>query len=154
MKNKKARKSTFFIVLALILLLTYTAFFGIENWHGDTRNVYIKGAEDIRWGIDIRGGVEAVFIPDIAKSEITDEDMDAAQAIIDTRMVSQNITDYEIYADKENHQIVVRFPWEADDTDMDPSAAVAALGETAELTFCKGASYSAETVIFKGEHVT
>ena len=154
MKNKKARKSMFFIVLALILLLTYTAFFGIENWHGDTRNVYIKGAEDIRWGIDIRGGVEAVFTPDIAESEITDEDMDAAQAIIDTRMVSQNITDYEIYADKENHQIVVRFPWEADDTDMDPAAAVAALGETAELTFCKGASYSAETVIFKGEHVT
>ncbi len=154
MKNKKARKSTFFIVLALILLLTYTAFFGIENWHGDTRNVYIKGAEDIRWGIDIRGGVEAVFTPDIAESEITDEDMDAAQTIIDTRMVSQNITDYEIYADKENHQIVVRFPWEADDTDMDPAAAVAALGETAELTFCKGASYNADTVIFKGEHVT
>ncbi len=154
MRNKKARKSTFFIVLALILLLTYTAFFGIENWHGDTRNVYIKGAEDIRWGIDIRGGVEAVFTPDIAKSEITDEDMDAAQAIIDTRMVSQNITDYEIYTDKENHQIVVRFPWEADDTDMDPAAAVAALGETAELTFCKGASYSEDAVIFKGDHVT
>ena len=110
MRNKKIRKSTFFIVFALILLLTFTAFFGIENWHGDTRNVIIKGAKDIRWGIDIRGGVEAVFTPDITDSEITDEDMDAAKSIIDTRMVNQNITDYEIYADKENHQIVVRFP--------------------------------------------
>ncbi|MEE0945432.1 MAG: protein translocase subunit SecD [Acutalibacteraceae bacterium] len=154
MKIKRARKSTFFIVLALILLLTYTAFFGIESWHGDTRNVYVKGAKDIRWGIDIRGGVEAVFTPDIAESEITDDDMDAAKTIIDTRMVSQNITDYEIYADKENHQIVVRFPWESDDTSMDPAAAVASLGETAELTFCKGSTYSADTVIFKGDHVT
>ncbi len=154
MKNKRARKSTFFVVLVLILLLTYTAFFGIENWHGDTRTVYVKGAEDIRWGIDIRGGVEAVFTPNISDAKITDEDMDAAQAIIDTRMVSQNITDYEIYADKENHQIVVRFPWASDDSSMDPAAAVAALGETAELTFCKGSSYSADAVIFKGDHVT
>ena len=154
MKNKSARKSTFFIVLALILILTFTAFFGIESWHGDARNVYIKGAKDIRWGIDIRGGVEAVFTPDIADVDITDEDMDAAKAIIDTRMVSQNITDYEIYADKENHQIVVRFPWASDDTSMDPAAAVAALGETAELTFCKGATYSKDKVIFTGEHVT
>ena len=153
MRNKKIRKSTFFIVFALILLLTFTAFFGIENWHGDTRNVIIKGAKDIRWGIDIRGGVEAVFTPDITDSEITDEDMDAAKSIIDTRMVNQNITDYEIYADKENHQIVVRFPWAANDTTLDPAAAVAALGETAELTFCEGASYNAETVIFTGEHV-
>lgn len=153
MKKKRARKSTFFIVLALILLLTFTAFFGVENWHGDTRNVIFKGAKDIRWGIDIRGGVEAVFTPDITDSEITDEDMDAAKAIIDTRMVNQNITDYEIYADKENHQIVVRFPWAADDTTLDPAAAVASLGETAELTFCEGSTYSADTVIFTGEHV-
>lgn len=153
MKNRRARKSTFFIVLALILLLTYTAFFGIENWHGDMRKVYVKGAEDIRWGIDIRGGVEAVFTPNIEAKDITDEDMDAAKTIIDTRMVSQNITDYEIYADKENHQIVVRFPWASDDRTMDPAAAVKSLGETAELTFCEGSTYDADKVIFKGEHV-
>ncbi|MBE6729722.1 MAG: protein translocase subunit SecD [Ruminococcaceae bacterium] len=154
MKNKRARKSTFFIVFALILLLTYTAFFGIQNWHGDNRIVYLKGAEDIRWGIDIRGGVEAVFTPNISDAKITDADMDAAQSIIDTRMVSQNITDYEIYADKENHQIVVRFPWAADDSSMDPAAAVAALGETAELTFCKGSTYDESAILFKGDHVT
>ena len=26
--------------------------------YGDTKNIYIKGASDIRFGIDIRGGVD------------------------------------------------------------------------------------------------
>ena len=153
MKNKRASKITFFVVFLLILALTYTAFFGVDSWHGDIRKVYVKGASDIRWGIDIRGGVEAVFTPDIPDNQITDEDMDAAKTIIDTRMVSQNITDYEIYADKDNHQIVVRFPWAAEDTEMDPAAAVASLGETAELTFCKAAQYDENNILFTGEHV-
>ncbi len=153
MKNKRASKVTFVLVLAFILVLTYTAFFGVANYHGDIKNVYIKGASDIRWGIDIRGGVEAVFAPDIAETEITDGDIDAAKAIIETRLVDQNITDYEIYADKENNQVVVRFPWAADDADFDPAAAVKELGETAELTFCNGASYDANKVILKGDSV-
>ncbi len=153
MKNKRASKITFFVVFILILVLTYTAFFGIESYHGDTRNVYVKGAQDIRWGIDIRGGVEAVFTPNIPDSQITDAEMDAAKAIIDTRMVNQNITDYEIYADKENKQIVVRFPWAADDSSMDPAAAVASLGETAELSFCKSSTYDANNILFTGEHI-
>ena len=67
MKSKRTGKPVFFVVFILILALTYTAFFGIENYYGDTRKVYLKGAEDIRWGIDIRGGVEAVFSPDKAE---------------------------------------------------------------------------------------
>ena len=54
----------FFVVFILIMALSYTAFFGIEDYFGDTRKIYVKGASDIRWGIDISGGVEAVFSPD------------------------------------------------------------------------------------------
>ena len=61
MKSKRTGKPVFFVVLILILALTYGAFFGASSYYGDTKKVYIKGAEDIRWGIDIRGGVEAVF---------------------------------------------------------------------------------------------
>ena len=149
MKSKVTRKSTFFVVLVLILALTYCAFFGIENYYGDTRNVYVKGANDIRWGIDISGGVEAVFSPDKADVEITSEDMDAAKSIIETRLVNNNITDYEVYADNFNHQIIVRFPWAADESDFDAQAAVQELGETAMLTFCEG-SEDNKTVILKG----
>ena len=149
MKSKTTKKFTFFVVLVLILALTYCAFFGIENYYGDTRNVYVKGASDIRWGIDISGGVEAVFSPDKADVEITSEDMDAAKSIIETRLVNNNITDYEVFADNFNHQIIVRFPWAADESDFDAQAAVQELGETAMLTFCEG-SENNQTVILKG----
>jgi preprotein translocase subunit SecD len=104
MKNSKTSKITFFVILFLITALTLTAFFGIENYYGDTRKVYFKGAEDIRWGIDIRGGVEAVFSPDKAGVDITDADMDSAKAIIETRLVNKNITDYEAAAFMEKYK--------------------------------------------------
>lgn len=148
MKSKRTGKPVFFVVLVLILALTYTAFFGVENYYGDTRKVYVKGANDIRWGIDIRGGVEAVFSPDKAEVDITDEDMDAAKAIIETRLVNKNITDYEVYTDSDNHQIIVRFPWAADESDFDAAAAVQELGETALLSFCR--NEDKEDVILSG----
>ena len=148
MKSKTSRKSTFFVILALILALTYLAFFGIENYHGDIRQVYVKGAKDIRWGIDISGGVEAVFSPDIQDVEITENDMDSAKAVIETRLVNNNITDYEVYADNHNHQIIVRFPWKADESEFDAQSAIQELGETAMLTFCAGQDNT--NVILKG----
>ena len=148
MKSKRVGKPIFFVVFILILALTYTAFFGIDNYYGDTRKVYLKGASDIRWGIDISGGVEAVFSPDKADIEITDNDMDAAKAIIETRLVNNNITDYEVYTDTNNHQIIVRFPWAAEESDFDAQAAVQELGETALLTFCKNEDKN--DVILKG----
>ncbi|MBO5852993.1 MAG: SecD/SecF family protein translocase subunit [Clostridia bacterium] len=140
MKAKKTGKWVFFVIFALILALTYTSFFGIDNYYGDARNVYFKGANDIRWGIDIRGGVEAVFSPDIKDSKITADDMAAAKAIIETRLVGNNITDYEVYTDNTTHQIIVRFPWSSDQTDFDPAKEVAKLGQTATLIFCKGST--------------
>ena len=61
---KRTAKPVFFIVALLILFLTYTSIWGISVQHGDNRITYLKGAGDIRWGIDIRGGVEATFSPD------------------------------------------------------------------------------------------
>ena len=151
MKAKKTGKWVFFVIFALILALTYTAFFGIDSYYGDTRNVYFKGANDIRWGIDIRGGVEAVFSPDIEDAKITDSDMASAKAIIETRLVGNNITDYEVYTDNATHQIIVRFPWSSDQTDFDPAKEVAKLGQTATLTFCKGTSK--DTVLVEGKNI-
>jgi protein-export SecD/SecF family membrane protein len=148
MRTKPIGKPVFFIVFILILALAFTAFFGIENYKGDTREIYLKGAKDIRWGIDIRGGVEAVFSPDKQDVEITAEDMDAAKAIIETRMVNKNITDYEVYTDANNHQIIVRFPWAAEESNFDAAAAVQELGETALLTFCR--EQDKEQVILSG----
>lgn len=145
---KRVGKPWFFIVAILIVALTAAAFFGVSNYYGDNRIVYVKGAQDIRWGIDIQGGVEAVFAPDIESESITDEHMDAAKEIIETRMVNQNITDSEVYTDYSNKQIIVRFPWKSGEDDFDPSAAVKELGETALLTFCEGTTQ--DTVVLSG----
>ena len=78
---KRSNKITFFIVAILIFAFAYLSFFGISNYYGDTKMTYIKGAEDIRWGIDIQGGVEAIFTPNVDAAEfdsITDADMEAA----------------------------------------------------------------------------
>ena len=155
MKAKKTGKWVFPVILALILFLTYTAFFGIENYFGDNREIIFKGVNDIRWGIDIKGGVEAVYSPDVSDTEITDEMMDAAKSIIDVRLIDRNITDAEVFTDKNNNQIVVRFPWSADAKDFDADAAyeeIAALGETALLTFREGESQTG-TLILEGKDV-
>ena len=61
---KRTGKQWFFIVAILIFVLTYCSFFGVTNYYGDKELEYVKGADDIRWGIDIKGGVEGVFSPD------------------------------------------------------------------------------------------
>lgn len=138
MKSKRNGKLVFVVVFILILALTYTAFFGVDNYYGDNRQIYFKGANDIRWGIDIKGGVEAVFAPNIKDAKITDDDMDAAKAVLETRLVSKNITDYEVYADKTNQQIIVRFPWAANESNFDAAATVKEIGASAMLVFRKG----------------
>lgn len=133
---KRTAKPVFFIIAALTLVFTYLAFFGISTTYGDNKTVIIKGGEDIRLGIDIRGGVDVTFTPpeDLVDT-VTTEQLEAAQAAIEQRMISSNITDYEIYSDTDNKRIIVRFPWKEDEEDFDPEAAIEELSATALLTF-------------------
>ena len=147
---KRANKATFFIVLAVIIALTYTTLFGISSMYGDKKTVYIKGGSDIRWGIDIRGGVDATFgVPkDVdLKGADMEKAIGSAEEVIKQRLIAQNITDYEVYADYTKNRIVVRFPWKEDDENFDPEAAIKELGETAVLTFRGGTEADGEKVI-------
>lgn len=150
-KNRRIGKPVVIIVAALILVFSYLAFFGCDNYRGDIRKVYTKGVEDIRWGIDISGGVEAIFSPDIEDADITDSDMDAAKAILETRLVNKNITDYEVYTDYDNHNVIVRFPLDADadpdEATKSATEAVNSLGEMALLTFYKGNDNTGDIVL-------
>ena len=144
MKSKRVGKPVFFIIFVLIFSLAYFAFFGCYDYYGDTKNTYIKGAEDIRWGIDISGGVEAVFSPDKGEVEITDQDMDSAKTVIERRLVNLNITDYEVYTDNQSHQVIVRFPRTAGDDDFNPQDAIQQLSASAQLEFYEGDSNSGD----------
>ncbi len=131
---KRIPKPVFFIVALLILLFAASSIFGVSYYEGDIEKTVIKGIDDIRWGIDIRGGVEATFKP-ADGYDATDEQLDSAKSIIETRMVSNGITDYELYADYNSDRIIVRFPWKEDETNFDPIKAIDELAATAKLTF-------------------
>ncbi len=131
---KRIPKPVFFICALLILLFAASSIFGVSYYEGDIEKTVVKGINDIRWGIDIRGGVEATFKP-ADDFDATDEQLDSAKSIIETRMVSNGITDYELYADYSSDRIIVRFPWKEDETDFDPVAAIDELAATAKLTF-------------------
>ena len=47
----------------------------------------MKGAQDIRFGIDIRGGVDVTFMP-ADGYDATDEQMAAAESVIQQRLVN------------------------------------------------------------------
>lgn len=134
---KKIGKSTFFIVVALIALFSFSAIVGLDYAFGDNIKTYIKGVDDIRLGIDIKGGVDATFEPADGE-EATEVQLKAATAIIKTRLSNLGINDSEVYSDKESNRIIVRFPWQAGEDNFDPKAAVKELGEMAKLTFRKG----------------
>lgn len=131
---KKVGKPVFFILVLLIAAMGYLTVFGVSGTYGDITTTTIKGVDDIRWGIDIRGGVDVTFSPPEGVTA-TREEMAAAESIIGIRLVSQNITDSEVYTDYDKNRIIVRFPWKADETDFDPEKAIAELGATANLTF-------------------
>lgn len=147
---KRIKKPVFFIVALLILFVTYASVAGIHGQNGDIPITYIKGVNDIRWGIDIRGGVEATYSP-ADGIDATDDQMNSAKAIIETRMVNNNITDYELYADYNSDRIIVRFPWKVDETEFDPETAIEELSATAELTFREGMEYESTDVGTDGE---
>ncbi|MGN0618954.1 MAG: preprotein translocase subunit SecD [Ruminiclostridium sp.] len=139
---KQVKKPVFFIVFILIAVFTYFSIAGFSTYYGDIETVHIRGVDDIRWGIDIRGGVDVTFTPSEDAVDVTNDQMDAARSIIETRMVERNITDYEIYVDYNSRRIICRFPWQSGDDSFDPERAVKELGETAMLSFRKG--YSGE----------
>ena len=149
---KRVPKPVFFIVALLILAFSFTAIFGVSYYTGDNKNTVVKGIGDIRWGIDIRGGVEATFKP-ADNYDATDEQLDSAKSIIELRMISQGITDYELYADKGSDRIIVRFPWKSDETDFNAVDAINEISSTAKLTFRPGKEYATTDIGSDGSYV-
>ncbi len=143
---RNIKKPVFFIVFALIAVFSYLTVFGIHNTYGDIETSYIKGVDEIRWGIDIQGGVNATFEP-ADDVDATDEELEAAKTVIEQRLVSLNITDSEVYVDTAKDRVIVSFPWASDETDFDAEKAVSELGDMAELKFVKGQTADGELIM-------
>lgn len=161
-KVKRVKKPVFFVVFLLIALFAVSVIFGFSTYYGDIETVYVKGVDDIRFGIDIKGGVDVTFTPPEG-FDATDEQLDSAKEVIVQRMINLNITDYEAYIDYNSDRIIVRFPWKEGEAEFDPEAAVKELGETAQLTFREGyevddlnkpTGVTASNVILEGKDVS
>ena len=126
----KSKKQTFFIVFLITAALLFVAFFGL---HLGSFN--IKGANEMRFGIDIRGGVEATYTPKDLDRAPTPDELESAKAVIENRMDAKNITDREINIETTSGSIIVKFPWKSDQPASDAPKAISELGETALLTF-------------------
>ena len=144
--NRKGKSWPLFVVAILIVLFSLTAILGVSYTYGDTKNVYVKGASDIRFGIDIRGGVDVTFMP-ADDVEATDAQMTAAKTVIEDRLVGLGITDYESYVDNNKNRIIVRFPWKSDEADFNPQTAIDEIGTTAKMVFRKGSSATGEEIL-------
>lgn len=135
---KKTGKPVFFIVAIITIVFTILSITGISSYYGDIQSVYIKGGDQIRWGIDIRGGVEVTFVPAQDGADPTNEELDGAAEVMRQRLVAQGINDYSVYSDYNSDRIVVQFPWAEDEENFDPETAIAELGSTAQLQFIEG----------------
>ncbi len=144
--KSKGRAWQFIVMAILILAFAFTAFFGVYRQYGDTLTTYIKGAKDIRFGVDIRGGVNVTFMP-TDDFDATDEQLEAAQSVIENRLVGLNITDYEIYIDMADDRIILEFPWQSGEENFDPEVAIDEIGTTAYLTFREGSSVDGELIL-------
>ncbi|MEG0615290.1 MAG: protein translocase subunit SecD, partial [Oscillospiraceae bacterium] len=134
---KKVTKPIFFIVLFVLGFFTLSQVFGIKTQYGDVTTTYVKSAADIRWGIDIRGGVDVTFTPPDG-FDASDSQMDSAKEVITQRLLTLGIADSDCYVDYNKDRIIVRFPWKEGETNFNPEEAVKELGETAALTFREG----------------
>ena len=150
--NKRGKSWPLFVVALLIVVFSLTAILGVSYQYGDTRNVYVKGASDIRFGIDIRGGVDVTFMPD-GDVDATPEQMAAAKTVIEDRLVGLGVTDYECYVDSNKDRIIVRFPWKTDEADFNPQTAIDEIGTTAKMVFREGSTADGEEIL-SGDDVT
>ena len=134
------------VTVLLIVAFVYTAFFGVAGKYGDVTTPYLKGAKDIRFGVDIKGGVNVTFVPS-DDYDATDDQLEAAQLVIENRLVALNVTDYELYVDNNSDSLILEFPWQSGETNFDPEAAIEEIGTTAYLTFREGSSADGELIL-------
>lgn len=133
----KGHPATFFVIVIIVALCAVLTVTGLTlpYQQADGSQMKIKGARDIRFGIDIRGGVEAVLAPKDFKGKPTEQQIEAAVQVLNFRLDQLQILDREVTPSPASGRIIVRFPWKSDEKNFNPEHALKELGEMARLTF-------------------
>ena len=134
-KLVKGHRRTFFVLTAVVILAVLVCLYGVVLPTPGGKRVSVHGAKEIRFGIDIRGGVEAIYVPTEYEGKPTEAQLSSIRAVMETRLDNLGILDRDVIIDSTNGRVVVRFPWKSGDNNFDPDTAIEELGETALLTF-------------------
>lgn len=119
----------FLLVVVIIFACAYIAAFDVTIGGFRVPSTFDK-ERGIRQGLDLVGGSIIVFEPDVEDlSTVSAADMDAAEAIIQTRLDSQNFSEATVSRQGET-SIRVEIPGVDD-----PQEAVSMIGATAKLDF-------------------
>ena len=99
-----------------------------------TASIFIQGANQVRLGLDLRGGTSVVLQPRISagqEGKVTNEAIDQAVSIIRQRVNSLGVAESEVVAQGSgtNRQILISVPGESGER------VVELVGQTAELRF-------------------
>ncbi|NLO38963.1 MAG: protein translocase subunit SecD [Ruminiclostridium sp.] len=123
------KKNSVFMLFVVILLIAVFAFLAANELKND----------NVRTGIDIRGGVSAILEPDVQRGSLTKDEMSkglaSAKTILDKRLESRQIYDKSVTIDDMNNRITVEIPWAKGETNFNPQETLDELGKTALLTF-------------------
>lgn len=121
-----------FLVVAIIGFLAYVTVAGLNIPAMDIN--FNKATDNMRYGIDIKGGVRAVLEAPEGITP-TEKEIETAKAIITTRLDQQGVFDKTLTSDKATGRIILELPWKENDEKKDPQAVIDDLSATALLTF-------------------
>lgn len=128
------RKFKLFMVFFIIASLCVLAFTGL----GSEKVRIIKGVNEIRTGIDIRGGISAILepvYPNGSEGRDIKADLETSKTIIEDRLDAQGIFDKSVNVDATNNRLIIDIPWGTNETEFNPRETLKDLGSTGALTF-------------------
>ncbi|MFO7637350.1 MAG: protein translocase subunit SecD [Clostridia bacterium] len=117
----------FTIMLGIMVFFVLTAILGMEG-------LGVNRLTDIKFGIDIRGGVSATIYPEVEDFDaVTKEQLETARRILEQRLESRGTFDANITTDLENKRVILEIPYASGDDN--PQKVIDSLGRMALLTF-------------------
>jgi len=131
---KKNKKSAFFVVLIFAIVVSCIAAMGL-NFPIGRSEMKIPSAAEMRFGIDIKGGIEAYFSPEDLDYFPNDKDLEDARRVFEVRLDAKNVMDREILVDKINGVVMVRFPFKSNEDASNAQSTIDDIGKTAKLEF-------------------
>ncbi|WEG36559.1 protein translocase subunit SecD [Amygdalobacter nucleatus] len=134
-KIRKSHSWSFFVAVLCVALATILCWTGLTLPAPKGKTLPLYGAKDIRLGIDIRGGVEAVFAPKDYSGTPTDRELRSVVSVLEKRLDNLQILDRDVIPVPQSGRVIVRFPWKSNEQNFNPEEAMQELGQTAQLTF-------------------